>query len=194
MFGQDFAYAKPFAMPSMPSQTSPQHQQSTSHHSSQSFHGPQQSTSHQSSQSFHGQQREPNEQTTPGCINEPGMFHSSTSETTHGEKYVGASSSQVLVRWLDEGSSSGSNLADHLKHAVSRVEEFTFPGVNAHRVPLPPNPTLARYLDAYFRHVHPIFPVVDEGAIRNMAAISNDRCDSCAFHFVAALTDRAALA
>lgn len=106
----------------------------------------------------------------PG-VNEPGLHHAHSSWVpTDGKKFCGPSSSQVFVKWLDEGSRSQSTLSSHLRFAVSRVEEIHFRGIFGPRMPLPPPATLTRYLDAYFRDIHPLFPVVDEASIRHLAA------------------------
>lgn len=50
---------------------------------------------------------------------------------------------------------------------MADAEEFKFPGMDEPFPPLPPDPQLSQYIDAYLQHSHPMFPCVDEDDIRD---------------------------
>jgi len=80
----------------------------------------------------------------------------------HRIKFVGASSSQVFVKRLDQESSSGSNLSDHLSPGMTFSEEFVFPGLDVPTIPLPDDPYMTTFVEAYFRHYQCLFPFLDK--------------------------------
>ncbi|KAK4054334.1 hypothetical protein OIO90_003567 [Microbotryomycetes sp. JL221] len=82
-------------------------------------------------------------------------------------KFVGASSSQALLKWLDM-ESSGSRLASHLTHGMQSTEQFIFPGLDDPEDNLPDTATLNHHVDVYFRH-HFAWPFLDEAATRQLA-------------------------
>jgi hypothetical protein len=84
----------------------------------------------------------------------------------HRKKFLGASSSQVFVKWLDE-ESGGMNPSSHLKHGMASAEEMVVPGqLELCSHPLPPQPELETYVSTYFRTFHIIYPVLDESWLR----------------------------
>lgn len=84
----------------------------------------------------------------------------------HRKKFLGASSSQVFVKWLDE-ESGGTNPSRKLKHGMSSAEELMLPGqVEACHHPLPPEPALETYISTYFKTFHILYPVVEETWLR----------------------------
>lgn len=84
----------------------------------------------------------------------------------HRKKFLGASSSQIFVKWLDE-ESGGMNPSSHLKHGMTAAEEMTLPGQSelCHH-PLPPPSDLETYVATYFSTFHILYPVVDEPWLR----------------------------
>ena len=86
----------------------------------------------------------------------------------HRRKFVGASSSQALLKWLDSESTSRDSLAQHLKHGVISTEEYLFPGLDDADSFLPDHETLTRYLDSYFTSTHYLYPFLDEAATRQL--------------------------
>ncbi|KAJ9093164.1 hypothetical protein QFC21_006480 [Naganishia friedmannii] len=87
----------------------------------------------------------------------------------HRKKFLGASSSQVFVKWLDEESSSGMRRpSSHLKHGMTAAEEMVLPGqLELCHHPLPPQPALETYVSTYFRTFHILYPVLDEIWLRS---------------------------
>jgi hypothetical protein len=84
----------------------------------------------------------------------------------HRKKFLGASSSQVFVKWLDE-ESGGIKPTSHLKHGMSGAEEMILPGqLELCHHPLPPPAELETYVSMYFRTFHIIYPVLDETWLR----------------------------
>ncbi|KAJ9095053.1 hypothetical protein QFC19_007733 [Naganishia cerealis] len=85
----------------------------------------------------------------------------------HRKKFLGASSSQVFVKWLDE-ESGGMNPSSHLKHGMTSAEEMILPGqLELCNHPLPPQPELETYISTYFRTFHILYPVLDESWLRS---------------------------
>ena len=84
----------------------------------------------------------------------------------HRKKFLGASSSQVFVKWLDE-ESGGLNPSSHLKHGMTSAEEMILPGqLELCQHPLPSQPDLETYVSTYFRTFHILYPVVEEAWLR----------------------------
>jgi len=84
----------------------------------------------------------------------------------HRKKFLGASSSQVFVKWLDD-ESGGIKPTSHLKHGMSGAEEMILPGqLELCHHPLPPQAELETYVSTYFRTFHIIYPVLDEVWLR----------------------------
>lgn len=84
----------------------------------------------------------------------------------HRKKFLGASSSQIFVKWLDE-ESGGMNPSSHLKHGMTSAEEMIIPGqLELCHHPLPPQPELETYIATYFRTFHVVYPVVEEPWLR----------------------------
>ena len=84
----------------------------------------------------------------------------------HRKKFLGASSSQVFVKWLDD-ESGGIKPTSHLKHGMSGAEEMILPGqLELCHHPLPPPAELEVYVSTYFRTFHIIYPVLDESWLR----------------------------
>lgn len=111
-------------------------------------------------------QPSPNDIEAHPRINDDGMLHAGDGER---QKFCGASSSQVFMKWLDSGS-GGEKLAQHLKYGMSSSEEYQSPNLFKTQPELPSPPKVGVYLDKYFQLVHPSFPIVDEKRIRAMAA------------------------
>ncbi|KAK4057262.1 hypothetical protein OIO90_001759 [Microbotryomycetes sp. JL221] len=99
---------------------------------------------------------------------ESGFTHS----VDQRRRFVGASSSQALLRWLDNAS-SGTQLSDHLKHGLATSDEWLFAGLDDPEDHLPDNTALHRYADMFFVSTFPIFPFLEEGEIRSL--INNPR-------------------
>ncbi|KAF9637696.1 hypothetical protein BFW01_g8592 [Lasiodiplodia theobromae] len=78
-------------------------------------------------------------------------------------KFLGASSSQVLVQWLDLSFSRRGpwpKISQYFRYGITTAEEFslnlwTFPK------PLPPYSECAKYLSVYKSRIYPLFPVLD---------------------------------
>lgn len=87
----------------------------------------------------------------------------------HRKKFLGASSSQVFVKWLDEEASGGMKQpSSHLKHGMSGAEEMILPGqLELCHHPLPPQPALETYISTYFRTFHILYPVLEESWLRS---------------------------
>ncbi|GME47762.1 putative transcriptional regulatory protein [Neofusicoccum parvum] len=91
-------------------------------------------------------------------------------------KFLGASSSQVLVQWLDLSFSRRGpwpNVSQFFRYGISTAEEFThdlWPSPN----PLPPYPECAKYLSVYHSRIHPLFPVLD---VPELTGIFKDLAD-----------------
>jgi hypothetical protein len=84
----------------------------------------------------------------------------------HRKKFLGASSSQIFVKWLDE-ESGGMNPSSHLKHGMTSAEEMIIPGqLELCHYPLPVQPELETYVASYFRSFHVVYPVVEEPWLR----------------------------
>lgn len=84
----------------------------------------------------------------------------------HRKKFLGASSSQVFVKWLDE-ESGGLNPSSHLKHGMTSAEEMILPGqLELCQHPLPSQPDVETYVSTYFRTFHILYPVVEEAWLR----------------------------
>lgn len=85
----------------------------------------------------------------------------------HRRKFLGASSSQVFVKWLDE-ESGGLNPSSHLKHGMTSAEEMILPGqLELCHHPLPQQPDLETYVSTYFRTFHILYPVIEESWLRS---------------------------
>lgn len=90
----------------------------------------------------------------------------------HRKKFLGASSSQVFVKWLDE-ESGGMNPSSHLKHGMTSAEEMILPGqLELCHHPLPSQPELETYVSTYFRTFHILYPVLEESWLRSQLARS----------------------
>ncbi|KDE04373.1 hypothetical protein MVLG_05165 [Microbotryum lychnidis-dioicae p1A1 Lamole] len=97
-------------------------------------------------------------------VNDGGILHT----TAHRRKFVGASSSQALLKWLDSESTSRDGLAQHLKQGVASAEQYVFPGLDDPESHLPDLGTLNQYLDSYFTSTHYSYPFLDETATRQL--------------------------
>ncbi|OMP87737.1 putative transcriptional regulatory protein [Diplodia seriata] len=78
-------------------------------------------------------------------------------------KFLGASSSQVLVQWLDLSFSRRGpwpNISRFFRYGISTAEEFS-PTLWISPKPLPRHSECATYLSVYKLRIHPLFPVLD---------------------------------
>ncbi|KAL1638614.1 hypothetical protein SLS58_008732 [Diplodia intermedia] len=78
-------------------------------------------------------------------------------------KFLGASSSQVLVQWLDLSFSRRGpwpNISHFFRYGISTAEEFS-PTLWISPKPLPHHSECAKYLSVYKLRIHPLFPVLD---------------------------------
>ncbi|KAM0789206.1 hypothetical protein ACM66B_000051 [Microbotryomycetes sp. NB124-2] len=94
---------------------------------------------------------------------ESGFTHS----VDQRRRFVGASSSQALLRWLDNAS-SGTQLADHLRYGLATTDEWLFAGLDDPEDHLPDNATLHRYADLFFSNTFPQYPFLDETETRSL--------------------------
>ncbi|KAL1623339.1 hypothetical protein SLS56_008280 [Neofusicoccum ribis] len=91
-------------------------------------------------------------------------------------KFLGASSSQVLVQWLDLSFSRRGpwpNVSQFFRYGISTAEEFTYDLWPSPK-PLPPYPECAKYLSVYHSRIHPLFPVLD---VPELTGIFKDLAD-----------------
>ncbi|KAI5477299.1 hypothetical protein MNV49_006520 [Pseudohyphozyma bogoriensis] len=102
-------------------------------------------------------------------INDKGTLHDDD-EDEEKRKFVGASSSQALLRWLD-AESTGTKLSHYLRHGMTTTEENLFAGLDDPTCHLPDVATLSRYLDVYFGSTHIMFPFLNETATRQLAGL-----------------------
>lgn len=78
-------------------------------------------------------------------------------------KFLGASSSQVLVQWLDLSFSRRGpwpKVSHFFRYGISTAEEFPH-NLWTTPKPLPPYSECATYLSVYRSRIHPLFPVLD---------------------------------
>ncbi|KAK4051411.1 hypothetical protein OIV83_002895 [Microbotryomycetes sp. JL201] len=82
-------------------------------------------------------------------------------------RFVGASSSQALLRWLDSAS-SGTQLADHLRYGLATTDEWLFAGLDDPCDHLPDNVTLHQHVNTFFKNTFPQYPFLDEAEVRKL--------------------------
>lgn len=80
-------------------------------------------------------------------------------------KYVGAASSQALIKWLDQ-ENPHRQLGSHFAWGVSGTEEIGIPDLMMPWEPLDSPQLLLHYVSNYFTYTHPILPFLDESLIR----------------------------
>ncbi|KAM0753452.1 hypothetical protein T439DRAFT_322357 [Meredithblackwellia eburnea MCA 4105] len=105
-------------------------------------------------------------------INDSGILH----QDSHRRKFVGASSSQALLKWLDSESTSSNALAPLLRHGVMN-EELIWNGLDEYQTFLPDRTTMQGYLDKYFTSMHYLFPLLDEPATRSLLDVPPSALD-----------------
>lgn len=83
--------------------------------------------------------------------------------TNRQQKLMGGSSLQSLSMFLDLYLQRAGlpGIGPCFRHGMGHVEEFT-PLLVPILPDLPPTSLVDRYVDAYFRHIHPLYPVLDE--------------------------------
>ncbi|KAM0789605.1 hypothetical protein ACM66B_000411 [Microbotryomycetes sp. NB124-2] len=104
-------------------------------------------------------------------LTESGIVHN----VDDRRKFVGASSSQALLKWLDM-ESSGARLASHLTHGMQSTEQYIFPGLDSDHEDLPDNAQLNKYVDAWFAN-HFAWPFLDETTTRKLVNQPRSRLD-----------------
>ncbi|KAB2572059.1 putative transcriptional regulatory protein [Lasiodiplodia theobromae] len=78
-------------------------------------------------------------------------------------KFLGASSSQVLVQWLDLSFSRRGpwpKISQYFRYGITTAEEFSL-NLWTSPKPLPPYSECAKYLSVYKSRIYPLFPVLD---------------------------------
>lgn len=107
------------------------------------------------------------DQSTPYArLADPGLLHDVDSVK---RKFIGASSSQIFLKWLDT-ESRGAPLTPYLRHGVSSSDEFGYSVDESLIKPLPPPEEVTVYLDRYFQTSHVMYPCIDEAEMREIAS------------------------
>ncbi|KAK4054116.1 hypothetical protein OIV83_001141 [Microbotryomycetes sp. JL201] len=131
--------------------------------------------SHAKTSARPGSQTQPSHQRNGGGgqarFTESGIVHN----VDDRRKFVGASSSQALLKWLDM-ESSGARLASHLTHGMQSTEQYTFPGQDTEDEDLPDNEQLNEYLDTWFSN-HYAWPFLDEASTRQLVKQPRSKLD-----------------
>jgi hypothetical protein len=85
----------------------------------------------------------------------------------HRQKFLGASSNQIIVKWLDELGAGVQQPSTNLKHGMTPSEEMLVDGQGeVSSFPLPEKGDCAAYVTSYFRSFHLLYPIVEEPWLR----------------------------